>query len=393
MNDYSDIIALIRKLLDKSINEDELLLLQKWCEESPFNADLLNKIENEKMLLDDVRVWLELRDSNKSWLDQLESRTFSKIFNTNKNRRKINLNFLSVAATLCVVISISLLIYHYTGMSPQSYTIDDLDPGTNKARITLSDGKVIDLSADQEGVVFGAEALQYKDGTLIENIDTDNLVYAILETPKGGQYHITLSDGTAVWLNAGSKFKYPIVFKGNKREVELEGEAFFDVKSTSIKGSKIPFIVKTSHQEIEVLGTKFNVNAYANTSNVKQLTTLVEGKVLIAAATDQMTLEPGDQGVVTNTHLEKKKVDVNSYIAWVDNKFIFEDADLREVLSVLGRWYDFEFVVDHPKYNVQLYANISRSKNLKEVLDILKQSGIKFRIAKIDGVNKLIITN
>ena len=299
---------------------------------------------------------------------------------------------MNIAAAIFFLFGLSFVSYKYIFTSDSPAVIEDLKPGTNKARITLSDGKIIDLREDQEGIVFG-EKLNYVDGTLIEDLDKDKLTYAILETPKGGQYHIKLSDGTQVWLNADSKLKYPVVFNEKERIVELEGEAYFDVKNLSTKKTEIPFTVKTSYQNIKVLGTQFNVNAYKLDRSSPEKTTLVEGKIVIGNTNDEVVLEPGYQGVISSHAILKKKVDVTAFTAWVDNKFIFDDTDLREVLEVLGRWYDFEYIVENPNYNVQLYANISRSKNFKEVLEILRKSEIKFRLENNRNENKLIIIN
>ena len=391
MYDNSNINTLLRKLVDKSISNEELQILHQWSETDSNYAKLLHNIENESLPLEDINIWLELRDGKSNWLAELQSNTIHKI-NTSKKIKIFKNNYMNIAAAIFFLFGLSFVSYKYIFTSDSPTVIEDLKPGTNKARITLSDGKIIDLREDQEGIVFG-EKLNYVDGTLIEDLDKDKLTYAILETPKGGQYHIKLSDGTQVWLNADSKLKYPVVFNEKERIVELEGEAYFDVKNLSTKKTEIPFTVKTSYQNIKVLGTQFNVNAYKLDRSSPEKTTLVEGKIVIGNTNDEVVLEPGYQGVISSHAILKKKVDVTAFTAWVDNKFIFDDTDLREVLEVLGRWYDFEYIVENPNYNVQLYANISRSKNFKEVLEILRKSEIKFRLENNRNENKLIIIN
>lgn len=392
MNNESEILQLIIKRIDKTISDDELQRLEEWGRESIFNTEFLIRIEDESLVLEDVRLWLELRDQNLNWKNELAERSFKKIKSDSTIKNLGYQRYLNIAAVIVFfTLGFSFIAYKYL-MTNQTMILSDLDPGTNKARIKLSDGRVIDLREDQNGVIFGKE-INYTDGTAVSDIDTEKLIYAVFETPRGGQYNITLSDGTVVYLNAESKLKYPIVFRGKERLVELEGEAYFDVKKSSLNGDEKPFIVKTAKQTITVLGTQFNVNAYTNSYLNEQRTTLVEGKVFVENDKKHIILKPGNQVIIKGGQLISKKVDVKTYTSWVNDTFIFEDTELREVLNVLGRWYDFDYEVKNDSYNVQLYANISRKKNFKEVLDILSKSDIQFKLEKKQDKNKLIIIN
>lgn len=396
-----DIIFLLRKKMDGTINDQELQMLEAWGAEDPIHAELLRKVEDEEVVVSDLKDRLAFRTYNvkTDWIKTFEEKTMAKIYSAGNQKPTINvpiwrryLSYLPYAALCLSVLTVGLLVYrnqdHHT---LQATSVADLKPGGNKAYITLSDGNVIELRQDQEGVVLGKE-MQYEDGTLIHNLKNDETSYSTISTPKGGQYQITLSDGTKVWLNADSKLKYPSSFNGNARIVELVGEAYFDVETLIVKGEKIPFRVKTVNQEVEVLGTQFNLKAYANEQDDVR-TTLVEGSVLLHAGDDKLPLEPGEQASNDGQKLHKKKVDVGPYIAWKDNRFIFEEVELQEALKVLSRWYDFDFDIDQQVKPTYLYASISRGKSLKEVLKIIESSGIKFKLERLHDRNKLTIFN
>jgi ferric-dicitrate binding protein FerR (iron transport regulator) len=221
-------------------------------------------------------------------------------------------------------------------------------------------------------------------------LDEQKVVHATIETPRGGQYQITLIDGTKVWLNADTKLTYPSRFKGEARIVELEGEAYFDVSPLIVQGNKIPFLVKTAQQEIEVLGTQFNVSAYPDDDDDTQ-TTLVEGAVRVYSGQTILLLKPGEQGISNAKGLNKKAVDVGQYIAWKNNEFVFEETELKEALKMLSRWYDFDINLNNIFPKTHLYGSISREKNLTEVLKIMESSGLKFKIERSGDRNRLTV--
>lgn len=391
MYNTSEIAKLIRRKIEGTITAEELIELNELVQNNPSISRLLVILEDDHTLLEDTAMYLGLSiDKEKEDRQRrLLENTLSKIH----SRPKVTLfrRFLPYVAAI-VVVSLSALLY-YKGMfnNPQIAIVEDLAPGSNRASITLSDGRIIELSQDQHGVVLGDE-LQYEDGTLIQAMDNAEVVYSTIATPKGGQYQITLSDGTKVWLNADSKLIYPSCFKGDSRLVELEGEAYFDVSTVTEKGKKTPFMVKTAQQQVEVLGTQFNLKAYADDQGDTR-TTLVEGAVSLHVADKILPLIPGEQGVSSKKGLSKRKVDVGPYIAWKDNQFVFEEIELHEALKILSRWYDFDFSVDNAVKPIHLYASINRGKSLREVLNILESSGIKFRLKRTGERNKLLIFN
>lgn len=215
-------------------------------------------------------------------------------------------------------------------------------PGGNKAVLTLSNGKQITLSNVHTGkIAQQGNTLVDKtaDGsvTYIANSKTvEEVTYNTMTTPRGGQYHLTLSDGTNVWLNAASSIKFPTMFKGVERKVEITGEAYFEVAHNKA----MPFRVSSAKQVVEVLGTHFNINAYDNEPDVK--TTLLEGSVKVTADQGDVVIKPGQQAVLAHAKLVVKDADTEEATAWKDNMFRFTNESLESIMRKISRWYDVD---------------------------------------------------
>jgi ferric-dicitrate binding protein FerR (iron transport regulator) len=242
--------------------------------------------------------------------------------------------------------------------------------GTTKAMLMLSDGRMIRLGSNikmNKAAVRRALGNSYK-GTIV------------LETPRGGEYSITMTDGTEVCLNAGSRIEYPAVFDGKERRVKTTGEAYFKVAHDADH----PFIVETEGQEVKVLGTEFNINAY---SADKVVTTLIRGSIALkpmGSKGGELTLKPGDQAEYDKHNgtatLHPANTDVVS--SWTRGKFVFEDQTLGQIMESLGRWYDFRYHFSNPKLASTVFmGSVPRYGNFQNVLHILEMSGgIKFRV-------------
>ena len=240
---------------------------------------------------------------------------------------------------------------------------DEVLPGGNRATVTLDDGTHIALREDKAGIVV-SDQLTYNDGTAIA---TNPSTFATMRTPNGGQYQLTLPDGTEVWLNAASTLRYPTAFQGNTREVELTGEAYFEVAHQAGK----PFIVSSAGQNVKVLGTAFNINQYAG--QTIGVTTLIHGRVEIENTHTHQThrLDPGQQSQVSAQATSIRTVaDVEDYVAWKNGYIIMTDATLQDVLPQLARWYDVHFD-NHVKPLAKAYIALNREAKLSEVLDAL----------------------
>lgn len=279
---------------------------------------------------------------------------------------------------------------------------NDVEPGSNKAVLTLANGATIVLDNMSNGVVAeegNAKVMKPEDGQLLYEQDGDveqsALAYNTLATPRSGQYQLVLPDGSKVWLNSESSIHYPIAFADNERRVQITGEAYFEVaKVKSGSGQRVPFIVEKGNMQIEVLGTHFNVNTYSDESAIK--TTLLEGKVRIVRKTGavQQTaiLAPGEQAVIRatqgkttrtdNDQIKVRKADVDNVVAWKNGLFHFESADIKTVMRQLARWYDVDVVYEGTAVkNEPLFVEVSRNTRLSDVLKVLQESGsAKFTI-------------
>lgn len=214
-------------------------------------------------------------------------------------------------------------------------------------------------------------------------VDRDTLSYSsenteastewhTLKIPRGGEYVLILGDGSTVYLNAESQLTYPARFSDSERRVRLIGEAYFEVAKDSVK----PFIVETEPLQVRVLGTKFGVRAYPDEECIK--TTLKEGKVSVAAKTEQRVLIPDMQAVFNKSDecMEVKKVDVNQFIGWKDGRLIFDNCPLEQVLKDLGRWYSFDVIFDREELRTLPFSlNIKKHKVFEEVLELLENTG------------------
>ncbi len=305
-----------------------------------------------------------------------------------------------VAASLILVASVAY--YLWTPGTDSSGSAREetaaILPGTNKATLTLADGRTIDLSNVQEGIIVGDNEITYSDGTGVMSSEVstvvspeDNPHLMSLSTPKGGTYQVMLPDGTKVWLNAGSTLKYPSRFSGDERIVELEGEAFFSVDSRrSTIVSKKPFIVKTRGQEVMVLGTEFNITAYPDEKEMK--TTLVAGSIRVSAhvsGRDQsLVLKPGEETVRLDAGLQKQAADIAAAAAWKDGVFYFNDTPFDEMVKQLSRWYDIDIIYASKTVPLITFTGkMSRKVSLDVVLDFLRTSQVHFRMSE----RKLII--
>lgn len=293
----------------------------------------------------------------------------------------------AAAATVAITIALGSLLYSTHSVERLQTTTEiphDLPPGGNRAMLTLADGRIIDLSEGQTGIVVG-EDVMYTDGSKVltsikDDRSSDTPQVMSLSTPKGGTYQITLPDGTKVWLNAASTLKYPSRFADDERLVTLEGEAYFDVAKAE-QQSAWPFRIEVGGQSVEVTGTQFNLSAYPSEPEIK--TTLIEGSVKLHAhgTNASITLTPGEQGVFANGKLSKQPISVLSAVAWKNGDFMFDNEPLESIMNKLARWYDTEIVYQNAPKNIRLYGMVSRSKNISTVLRILEMTEkVKFKI-------------
>ncbi|HEY9258096.1 FecR family protein [Chitinophaga sp.] len=257
---------------------------------------------------------------------------------------------------------------------------NDVAPGGNKAILTLADGSSIaldDARNDTLGKQGNTNIIKTQNGQVLYKAEkaTTAITYNTLTTPRGGQYQLTLPDGTQVWLNAASSLYFPTAFSGNSREVVLTGEAYFDVATLPEK----PFRVKVNGTTIAVLGTQFNIMAYANEQTMA--VTLLTGAVNVSNNGVVKKLQPGQQARVSaNNSISVTEADTQAAVAWKNGFFIFDRADITTVMRQLERWYDIEVVYEGTPPEMRFGGGIQRSLPLSRVLNILEKNQVSFKI-------------
>jgi transmembrane sensor len=356
-----DAEKLIEKYKQGNCSPDEKLLIENWFhhlgenDSSEFTEDEL--IDARRRLNANMLDLTEVSSSNIVWK-----------------------KYLSAAA---ILIFISASVYLFQKKSSNDLTKDvkelihDIQPGSNKATLTLSDGKKISLSDLENGEIAeqqGIKIIKSSDGQLVytlnnSQVNSESNAYNTIETPMGGQYQINLPDGSKVWLNSGSSLRYPVKFNSLERNIEISGEAYFEVA----KKEGIPFKVKVGEQEVEVLGTHFNIMAYTDEASIN--TTLLEGSVKVSNGKKSKIIIPGQQSRLKNGEIEVHSVDIDEVIAWKDGFFLFKNENLHSMMRKISRWYDVEVIYQGNIADKSFGGKISRSRNISEVLDILESTG------------------
>ena len=358
---------LFQKLVNNSLSEQERLEFYELIK-NPALESQLDKL-SEKYSVTDTSLFKLSDDSSSQILQAIfasEKSHSSKIINISSRFKK----FISYAAAILIfAVGVSYLFYIN---NDNNKSIDkrnegfNIPPGHKGAILKLSNGKSFLLDSLKNGVHIDGFA-KNKDALVQEGGST--VAYATLVTPIGRQEDITLSDGTRVWLNAGSSLHFPTLFNGNQRIVEITGEAYFEVTHNPNK----PFIVKVGKEEIKVLGTHFNINAYTDEGNIK--TTLLQGKVLV---NNKSILSPGEQ--FSNGNISKVNTDV--VVDWVFGYFKFDHSDTKTIMRQLARWYDVEIKYQGNIENEYFAGEIQKTLPLKDVLEILSKTGLHYAIDK-----------
>ena len=297
-----------------------------------------------------------------------------------------------IAAAVVATAGLGMAIYHYTadnkvGRTPIETVASvnkDVAPGRNQAIISIGNGEDMILDDGESGIEVSNNEIRYADGSALTKLKSDDIVQ--VRTPQGGQFEVTLSDGTKVWLNAGSTLRYPAKFDSKERRITLIGEAYFEVNKESGK-SKRSFVVASNTQEIKVLGTHFNVNAYPD--EPLTTTTLIEGAVSVTPISRTKPLgrtadkkvapeilSPGQQSVLKEGVLKVRSADIEQALAWKNNMFIFNNTPLQDVMKTIARWYDVDIYYQDRSAVSEVYAgSITRYESLSKVLRMLEKAG------------------
>ena len=300
-------------------------------------------------------------------------------------RGVFQLKRLAVAASVVLLIlSGYYLIWPLPSLQPDetktSQKTNDIPPGGNKATLTLANGKqvILDSLSSTESFRQGSSLVTNTDGQLAYSVEKNpiDVVFNTLTTPRGGQYQVTLSDGSKAWLNAESSIYFPTNFTGNERRVRITGEVYFEIE----KNPDMPFKVDVGQMEIRVLGTHFNINAYDSGDIIK--TTLLEGSVEVIREKSTLRLRPGQQAQVTSKGETSvvDNVNIDEVVAWKAGYFQFNSADIETVMRQITRWYDVE-VLYEGKVTKLFGGSIPRDMSASNVFKALELTGgVNFEI-------------
>lgn len=372
---------LFGRFLNKTITQEEQDELLQIIESTP-------EVEFEEVITEFIDSENDEQVSFQEWNNLIATAISFDKQTAEASRFKINYRYIAVAAVL-VIIGIAAFFYVNTKSDQyNAISSSSIKPGANKAILVLADGKEISLSNKVDTTKLFALSPTIKsvsDGTLVYNKNEQtagkNIGVNKLITPKGGQYNIVLPDGTLVWLNSASELKFPAAFSPGLREVELTGEAYFEV--AKYPGKKWAFQVKSANQAVQVLGTKFNISAYVNEEVVK--TSLIEGKVQVLneRSNKSFILKPGQESALNKTSNEMTVSDaeVDDAIAWKEGLFVFNNENLVTAMNKISRWYDVDIVYQGDLKDKALWGTASRNDKIETLLKTLASTGVaKFKI-------------
>lgn len=373
------------------MTKEEYILLYERCASGQCTDEEIKLLASydDEFYLDNAEWDVSIHGNETDVADQMYSQLYAQM-HQRPTRRLSYIYRYTAAAVLFLVLSTGLYIYQ-NNSNKQTLTDQkvagntDIAPGGKKAVLTLQDGSRMVLDQSTNGVVSiqgnivitkrNTGKVIYDSYNLPEN-PSDQENYNSINIPRGGEYELRLPDGTKVWLNSESSLKFPAVFSGRDRKVELTGEAYFEVAENKL----VPFKVYANGTEIEVLGTHFNVNAYRKSGVI---TSLLEGSVRLKTPGNKSLLVPGEQGVTTTDgKISVSKVNVLDAIAWKNGYFIYQDDSIYKIMEQAARWYDVEveYVGDDVKGQT-FYGKGDRYGNISELLKNIELTGtVQFKI-------------
>lgn len=396
------------ELFDKSrigiLSELEAMEWNEWIALSEYNRAMVERIHDEEYLNRTLSLLAKARQEDwQSILEKHPELIAEGAVVKQINKVRLIRKWISVAAALLLVAFTSFWLINNKTPKPQlvipyKEQLQDIrSPDTTKASITLANGQVLALNTLSNGVLAmqgKVNVVKNSDGQITYKGNAGNegskeVSFNTLINPRGSKVvSVSLSDGTKVWLNNESTLRYPVVFNGSERKVELTGEAYFEVAPSFIKGSKKKsFVVTANKATIEVLGTHFNVNNYLDESATK--VTLLEGSVIVKSKEQSVIIKPGQQVSVSQSSQLSQPIPVQTdeVMAWKNNTFYFDGENLQAIMKQLARYYNVEVEYEGTVPDKKFGGMINRNKNLNEVLNVLELSGVYFRV---EG-NKIIV--
>ena len=378
MKEAFEIARIIQKSLKGRLSESEEKLLSDWRKVSDENEHAFQRMISE----DFYTVGMEK-------LETYDYRVAYGRFLQKKYQRRRKRRFLiSMARVAAVALPFVMAVVLYVGLNrEEEQTLrpslaSNILPGTSKAVLTLANGQMIPLgkeTTDSTIITDGTQISASESGiTYADGGESEAVVYNKLDIPRGGEFCLTLSDGTRVWLNSETSIQYPVVFGTKERRVFIQGEAYFEVA----KDAKKPFTVQFMSSSVTVLGTSFNIRAYPEEKQSQ--TTLAEGSVRIYSPGSSMLLKPGEQAEVKalSGEMVKKEVEVKTFTSWKDGRFVFEQEPLENIMRTLERWYDIRVIFrDEGAKRISLSGNLKRYGDFSQVMNMLQMTGdVRFEL-------------
>ncbi len=372
----SNFESLFRKSLENASSEAEQKELMNLLATSDHDEELVQ-------LLDEV---IATTAEEQELPEDRAKEILALIFNAGRKRKNrpllVKMSWWAAAAVV-LLLGFSWFAFRHniqSGHSSSSSAIamKDIMPVSQSAILTLADGRQVALDSLPTGSISntnGAAILLQKGSLSYVGSQTSSNAYNTLSTPRGRVFHLILPDGSEVWLNAASTLRYPVAFASAERVVELQGEAYFEIKHSAAS----PFHVKVrGDNEIQVLGTGFNVNAYTNEPQVT--TTLLHGIIQAVTANQKRMLKPGQQALMINDHIQLQPADTSLATAWKEGVFQFDSTSIQTVMNQLERWYDIEVIYENGIPDIQFGGKIERDLSLNHILRIMEISNVHYRL-------------
>ncbi|MBS7155501.1 MAG: FecR family protein [Sanguibacteroides justesenii] len=380
MRDYDEnIVQLIQLYLTGDLSEEEKVKLEDWIHGDSSRKRLFDEICEERNVARDLEVY-ERVNKESAW-EKVVCRGNIKLQHSS---RRLGWYRWVAAVMLPVMVAAGYFIREMKRDSlQQGVEIASIEPGKSKAILRLGNNRVLEITKEREthvDVAEGVAATNNSSGMIYpEQVATGKTEYNVLEVPRGGEYTVTLSDGTVVHLNSGSELRYPVAFGAERREVFLSGEGYFEVVKDSVR----PFFVNADKLKIRVYGTSFNVNTY-DLENIQ--TVLVEGKIGIQTMNmnTEYMVKPGQLALYNQEKgtMEILNVDVLPYVAWKDHEFMFDDESLEKIMNRLSLWYDVDvFFQTASLKQLHFTGHLGRYDDISHILDAISGvTQVKFSV-------------
>lgn len=377
-NRHEQIPVLIAKQLVDSISDEEWLLLDEWRAESTANEETYQRLmDTERLTMEHER--RRLTDYKRP-LQEMKHRLDLQDDASEQLPRNRVLRWLAAAVAAILIIGGGMMLWDKRIAEPREQTLaqTEIRPGHTQATLTRGNGEVVELTEAVDGSL--SQSIMTASAGEPSADPTAPRAFNNLSTPRGGEFKVTLEDGTEVWLNAETTLLYPEAFSGEERRVEVSGEAYFKVAHDPER----PFYVVNGGQEVRVYGTEFNVNGYADDTDIR--TTLVEGSISLRPTDgngSELMLSPGNQAVFDKREARARvqRVDTEVVTSWRSGTFVFEDQTMEQIMRTLSRWYDFQYEFTKPDLaNTVFMGSIPRYGSFAEVAEIFeKMGGIRLR--------------